>query len=93
MSDKGKGKREHSLSDSSKVASYAQHKALWESRMFQLELPQDIQNHIAATERRLWAELDSQKLKEEFKRVQEWILDPGHAVGHTSLYEKLVALF
>ena len=42
MSDKGKGKRDHSLSDSSKVASRAQHKDLWESRMFELELPQDI---------------------------------------------------
>ena len=31
MSDKGKGKREHSLSESSKVASCAQHKTLWES--------------------------------------------------------------
>ena len=39
MSDKGKGKREYSLSDSSKVASRAQLKALWESRMFELELP------------------------------------------------------
>ena len=39
MSDKGKGKREHSLSDSPKVASHVQRQALWESRMFELELP------------------------------------------------------
>ena len=44
-------------------------KALCESRMFELELPQDIQNRIAATERRLWDELDSQKLKEESKKA------------------------
>ena len=69
MSDKGKRKREHSLSDSSKVASRAQRKALWESQMFELELPQDIQNPIAATERRLWDELNSQNLKEESKKA------------------------
>ena len=61
--------------------------------MFELELPQDIQNHIVATERCLWDEIDSQKLKEESKKAQEWILDPGHTMGHTNLYEKLVALF
>ena len=53
MSDKGKGKREHSLSDSSKVASHAQLKDLWESHIFELELPQEIQNCIAAMKRRL----------------------------------------
>ena len=58
-SDKGKGKREHSLSDLSKVASRAQRKALWESRIFELELPQEIQNRINATERRLWDEINS----------------------------------
>ena len=61
--------------------------------MFELELPQDIQNHIAATEHRLWDELDSQKLKEESKKTRECILDPCHTVGCTSLYEKSVALF
>ena len=61
--------------------------------MFELELPQDIQNRISATERRLWAELDTQKLKEESKKVQEWILDRGHTMGRTNLYEKSVALF
>ena len=62
--------------------------------MFELmELPQDIQNCITATERRLWDELDSQKLKEEAKKAQEWILDPGHTVGQTSLYEKTIAIF
>ena len=38
MSDKGKGKQEHSLTDSSNIASRAQRKALWESRIFELEL-------------------------------------------------------
>ena len=93
MSDKGKGKREHSLSYSSKVASCVQRKALWDSCMFELELPLDIQNHIAATERRIWDKLYSQKLKEEDKKAQEWIPDPGHTVSRMSLYEKYVALF
>ena len=61
--------------------------------MFELELPQEIQNHIFATERSLWAELDNKKLREECKKVEEWIMDPGHTMGHTSLYEKMVALF
>ena len=76
MSDKGKGKREHYLSDSSKVASRVQRKALWESRIFELELPQDIQNRITATEHRLWDELDSQKLKRKRRRCRNgfWIL-------------------
>ena len=56
--------------------------------MFELELPLDIQNRIAATKHRLWDEIDSQKLKEEAKKAQEWILDLGHIVGQTSLYEK-----
>ena len=61
--------------------------------MFELELPQDIHNRISATEKSLWEELDNQKLKEECKKVEEWILDPGHMVGRVSLYEKSVALF
>ena len=93
MSDKGKGKRDHSLSDSSKVASRVQRKALWESRIFELDLPQDIQNHITTMKCRLWDELESQKLKEEAKKVQEWILDPGHTLGRMSLNEKSIALF
>ena len=32
-------------------------------------------------------------MKEECKKVEEWILDPGHTVGGVSLYEKTVALF
>ena len=61
--------------------------------MFELELPQDIQNRIFATEWSLWAKLDNQKLKEECKKVKEWILDPSHTVGCMSLYEKLVVMF
>ena len=61
--------------------------------MFELELPQDIHNRISTTERSLWVELDNQKLKEECKKVKEWILDPSHTVGCMSLYEKLVVMF
>ena len=61
--------------------------------MFELELPQEIQNRISATEQSLWAELDNKKLKEECKKVEDWILDPGHTEGRASLYEKMVALF
>ena len=39
--------------------SCAQRKALWESCMFEFELPQDIQNCITAIEKHLWEELDN----------------------------------
>ena len=70
MSDKGKGKREHSLSDSSKVPSPAQCKATWESHIFEFELPQEIQNRITAMEQRIWDEINSQKLREEAKKSE-----------------------
>ena len=41
----------------------------------------------------MWDELDSQKMKEEAKKAQEWILDLGHTVSRMSLYEKTMAIF
>ena len=57
--------------------------------MFDQELSQDIQNPIASTEKILWEEIDNHKLKEECKKVEEWILDLdlGHTVHRVSLYE------
>ena len=53
----------------------------------------DIQQHIAETEKHLWQELDCQKLHEEYKKAEEWILDLGHTVGRVSLYEKTMAVY
>ena len=66
---------------------------LWESHIFELELPMDIQWRIAKTEKHLWQELDRQNLHEECRKAKEWILDPCQTVGRVILYEKTVALY
>ena len=70
--DKIKGKRPNAQSDFHKPVSRAQRQVLWESHMFELELPQEIQNWIVATLKSLWEEIDNQKL-EQWKKVEEWI--------------------
>ena len=70
-----------------------QRKFLWESRIYELELPLDIQNRITETKKNFWQELDRQKLREECKKVEEWILDPGHTVGRVSQYEKTMVVY
>ena len=71
----------------------AQHQGLWESHIYELELPREIQNRILETEKCLWEEFDSQKLKDECKKVEYWILDLGNTVGQVRLYEKTVAVY
>ena len=62
--------------------SRVQRQALWESRIYELELPLEIQNRIVEIENNLWQELDRQNLCEECNKAEEWILDPSHTFGH-----------
>ena len=72
--DKSKGKRPSAQPNTHEQVSRAQRQALWESHIFELELPQEIQNRIVEIEKSLWQEFDSQKLKDECKKVEDWIL-------------------
>ena len=56
--------------------------------MFELELPHDIQQCITETEKKLWEELDCEKLHAECRKAEECILDLGNIVGRVILYEK-----
>jgi len=66
---------------------------MWEARMFKLKFPWEIQQRVNETEKQLWEELDRDILHAECRKVEEWILDPGHIVGRIILYDKTVTLF
>ena len=69
--DKSKGKRLSAQSDTHDRVSRAQHQALCESHIYELELSQEIHNIIVETKKSLWKEFDSQKLKDECKKVED----------------------
>ena len=61
--------------------------------MYELKIPIEIQQRGNGLEKRLWEVFDREVLQEECRKVEEWILDPGHSVGRDNLYEKVVVLF
>ena len=89
---KEREKRTLNHEEESGKASSSQQKAMWEARMFKLELLKEIQQRINETEKQLWEEVDRDRLHEECRKVEDWILDPNHNVGKLSLYERTVAL-
>ena len=86
-----KGKRFPDQLVTHENVSRAQRQALWESYIYELEFPLEIQN--VETKKNLWQELNWQKLRDECKKVEDWILDLGHMVDHVSMYEITIAFY